>query len=172
MNESAGHGVSSGNDGISFAERKRRARAVKARPRRKAGGGGVRPGEGAKAHTDPLASQNFPEKEVALAAPVPPLPSEPPETAIIPVISPAPELTQEEIWRSRGEFPATIYCRPLNPRLLLIRTESGENGRVAVQPAMQLKFGSGRVIWVKAGRKPGFYELAGKYSMWGSRCDD
>ena len=155
-----------------FAELKRRARAVKSRHGRRQWGAGVGLTDRTKTPTDPLDSQNFPEKEVALAQDVHPGHVSGSFKGIGQINYPVAPLTQEEIWRSRGEFEAVIYCRPLNPRLLLIRTESGENGRVAVQPAMQLKFGSGRVIWVKPGRKPGFYELAGKYSMWGRRCAD
>jgi hypothetical protein len=85
------------------------------------------------------------------------------------VASSAP-LEPPALWRSHGELEVLIYCRPLNPRLLLIRTDDGHNGRVAVKPELQLRFGTGKRIWVKPTTKPGFYELVGKYTQWGSRC--
>jgi hypothetical protein len=93
-----------------------------------------------------------------------------------PVVAPSltelattPDATPESRWRASGEIEVLVYCRPINPRLLLIRMDDGQNNRVAVQPALQPRFGVGKRIWVRPTPKPGFYELAGTYTQWGKR---
>jgi hypothetical protein len=153
-----------------FAALKRKARAVRARPKRKDRGAGVAVPAGTDTPIDLQPSQNFHQKEdtqfanrVSTASGDAILP---PKSRQDPVI----HLEPPALWRSQGEMEVLIYCRPLNPRLLLIRTDDGHNGRVAVKPELQLRFGTGKRIWVKPTTKPGFYELVGKYTQWGSRC--
>jgi hypothetical protein len=146
-----------------FAALKRKARAVRARPKRKTGRGGQAVAPQGEAPMPSLPRQTIPKKEPVT------LPLDTSFANSEQVASSAP-LEPSALWRSHGELEVLIYCRPLNPRLLLIRTDDGHNGRVAVKPELQLRFGTGKRIWVKPTTKPGFYELVGKYTQWGSRC--
>jgi hypothetical protein len=150
-----------------FAALKRKARAVRARPKRKDRGAGVGIPAGTDTPIDLQPSQNFHQKEDTQFANRVSMSTIPPS---LPVVLPVAPLEPPALWRSQGELEVLIYCRPLNPRLLLIRTDDGHNGRVAVKPELQLRFGTGKRILVKPTTKPGFYELVGKYTQWGSRC--
>lgn len=147
--------------GQSFKELRRKARMVRSRhPKARGAAGGSRVSQPVKAHMVPVASQNLSEKEITLEAPAAAEPTTP---------SPLIDHTPESQWRAAGEFDVTVYCRPLNDRLLLVRLDSGDNGRVVLNPKMRLRFGSGVRIWVRVTAKPGVYELAGRYNQWGKR---
>ena len=157
-----------------FAELKRKARAVRSRHKRRKGAGGVQPPASPEVSIDALPSQNIQEKEVNPSVSATATTQESPSLTVISEVS---EVTATETpleppasWRAQGEIDVLVYCRPLNPRLLLIRTDDGHNGRVAVKPELQVRFGTGKRIWVKPTSKPGFYELVGRYTQWGSRC--
>lgn len=155
-----------------FAELKRKARAVRSRHRKAKGAGGVPSAPSPDTPIDPLPSQNFHEKELAAPAPVLPVTQIAPQIAVKSSESEVIPLEPPASWRANGEMDVLVYCRPLNTRLLLIRTDDGHNGRVAVKPELQVRFGTGKRIWVKPTSKPGFYELVGRYTQWGSRCMD
>lgn len=143
-----------------FKELRRKARNVRARPRRKQGGEGVSATPQAKDSIDPLPSQNIQQKGVADVASISPV-------ATLPISSPPSE---EQLWRAAGEFDVLIYARPFNDRLLLIRTDAGNNCRLKLHPERRKCFSVGQRVWVKESGKPGIYDLAGQYNYRGHRC--
>jgi len=143
-----------------FKELRRKARNVRARPRRKQGGEGVSTAPQPTTSIDPLPSQNSNQKGLADSPAIAPV-------APLPISSPPPE---EQLWREAGEIDVVIYARPLNERLLLIRTDAGENARVKLHPDLRKCFSVGQRVWVRESGKPGMYDIAGHYNYRGRRC--
>ena len=168
--------MNTGNDGdagdgarsISFAELKRKARAVKSRPRRKqTGGRGSAPGAGPETHIDILASKNILQKDSTAS------PSEihPPISDETPHVSVAVSLTREDRWRSDGDIQAIVRGRSLNPRILEILLPNGGRGSAIVKPDEHKKFGAKKPVWVRKDDRGKHWLVVGRYSQWGVRCE-
>jgi hypothetical protein len=168
--------MNTGNDGdagdgarsISFRELKRKARAVKARPRRKqTGGRGSAPGAGPETHIDILASKNILQKDSTAS------PSEihPPISDETPHVSVAVSLTREDRWRSDGDIQAIVRGRSLNPRILEILLPNGGRGSAIVKPDEHKKFGAKKPVWVRKDDRGKHWLVVGRYSQWGVRCE-
>ena len=168
--------MNTGNDGdagdgarsISFRELKRKARAVKARPRRKqTGGRGSAPGAEANTHIDILASKNILQKDSLAALPEihPPISDETPHVSV------AVSLTREDRWRSDGDIQAIVRGRSLNPRILEILLPNGGRGSAIVKPDEHKKFGAKKPVWVRKDDRGKHWLVVGRYSQWGVRCE-
>lgn len=176
--------MNTGNDGdagdgarsISFRELKRKARAVKSRPRRKqTGGRGSAPGAGANTHIDLIASKNLQEKglpQIQVEVTSELLAS---GTTIIapetPHVSVAVSLTREDRWRSDGDIQAIVRGRSLNPRILEILLPNGGRGSAIVKPDEHKKFGAKKPVWVRKDDRGKHWLVVGRYSQWGVRCE-
>ena len=168
--------MNTGNDGdagdgarsISFRELKRKARAVKSRPRRKqTGGRGSAPGAGANTHIDKLNGANLLQK----APPAPLLEIHPPISDETPHVSVAVSLTREDRWRSDGDIQAIVRGRSLNPRILEILLPNGGRGSAIVKPDEHKKFGAKKPVWVRKDDRGKHWLVVGRYSQWGVRCE-
>lgn len=168
--------MNTGNDGdagdgarsISFRELKRKARAVKSRPRcKQTGGRGSAPGAGPETHIDILASKNILQKDSTAS------PSEihPPISDETPHVSVAVSLTREDRWRSDGDIQAIVRGRSLNPRILEILLPNGGRGSAIVKPDEHKKFGAKKPVWVRKDDRGKHWLVVGRYSQWGVRCE-
>ena len=168
--------MNTGNDGdagdgarsISFRELKRKARAVKARPRcKQTGGRGSAPGAGPETHIDILASKNILQKD----SPAAPSAIHPPISDETPHVSVAVSLTREDRWRSDGDIQAIVRGRSLNPRILEILLPNGGRGSAIVKPDEHKKFGAKKPVWVRKDDRGKHWLVVGRYSQWGVRCE-
>ena len=174
MNSNAGPVGDTSRDTSSdaFKALKRKARSVRARPRkRKTGGAGVATSAGQETHIDKLNDKNILEKApVAHSDAISPPFSrqESPETTHVSV---AKALTREDNWRGMGDIKAEIAGRSLNPRILEILLPSGERARAIVKPSEHPKFGQKRPVWVRKDERGKHWVVIGRYSQWGVRCE-
>lgn len=74
----------------------------------------------------------------------------------------------ESKWREAGEHEVVIYARPLNPRMLLIKFDDGDHGKLIVSPRERAAFNVGQRVWVRPVER-GVYGLAGRYNIRGRR---
>lgn len=168
MSDDTGPDASNGSSSIAFRELKRKARAVKARPRRKqTGGRGSAPGAGPETHIDILASKNILQKD----SPAAPSAIHPPISDETPHVSVAVSLTREDRWRSDGDIQAIVRGRSLNPRILEILLPNGGRGSAIVKPDEHKKFGAKKPVWVRKDDRGKHWLVVGRYSQWGVRCE-
>lgn len=149
-----GNDAGNGSSSIAFKELKRKARAVKARPRRKADRGG------------PVATAPITPTHIELVTSAS---SKQTESAPAPCQAATTALTREDRWRSAGEIQATVDGRSLNPRILDILLPSGGRARAIIKPSEHGKFGRRKPVWVKKDDRGKNYIVVGGYSQWGVR---
>jgi hypothetical protein len=136
-----------------FKELKRRARKVKARPRRKdRAGGSPMPAEQEAIIHKPV-DTNWLGKEVL---------APPPSVTVA--------LTREDVWRAAGDIEVTILGGSINPRIIDIMLPGAERGRAIINPEERRKFGSKKPLWVRREPSGKLYRVVGGYSIWGIRC--
>ena len=168
MSNDTGPDASDGARSATFKELKRKARAVKARPRKgRTGGRGSAPGAGANTHIDILASKNILQKD----SPASPSEIHPPISDETPHVSVAVSLTREDRWRSDGDIQAIVRGRSLNPRILEILLPNGGRGSAIVKPDEHKKFGAKKPVWVRKDDRGKHWLVVGRYSQWGVRCE-
>lgn len=68
-----------------------------------------------------------------------------------------------------GSLECAVYCRPLNPRLLLVTFKDGSHGRIVCHPKERARFCPGDTLWAKAAAGKDLYILAGRYNRRGAR---
>ncbi len=173
MSNDTGHDASNGSRSASFKELKRKARAVKSRPRKgRTGGRGMQPPAGEKDGIGLLASANQIQ-----TGPATPLPSEScaescaSGTTPTTHVSLAKVLTREDNWRSAGDIQAIVRGRSLNPRILEILLPNGGRGSAIVRPDEHKKFGAKKPVWVRKDSRGKHWLVVGRYSQWGVRCE-
>jgi hypothetical protein len=142
-----------------FKELKRRARKVKARPRRKDRAGGPPVPAEQEATTYPVPETYLNEKRPTAATAC--------DTKHAPV---AVTLTREDAWRAAGDIEVTIIGGSINPRIIDILLPGSERGRAIINPEERRKFGSKKPLWVRREPSGKLYRVVGGYSIWGIRC--
>jgi hypothetical protein len=138
-----------------FKELKRRARKVKARPRRKDRAGGPPVPTEREATTDSLPDTYASEKRATTC-----------DTKHAPI---AVTLTREDAWRAAGDIEVTIIGGSINPRIIDILLPGSERGRAIIKPEERRKFGSKKPLWVRREPSGKLYRVVGGYSIWGIR---
>lgn len=158
---------------------KRKARAMTSRHPLAKGGRGLPKAPGREINIDSVPSKNSPQKGVIEL----PAGEYAPQSGQIPVpgtfiladkpsvpeiIVPADAVPVESKWREAGEHEVVIYARPLNPRMLLIKFDDGDHGKLIVSPRERAAFNVGQRVWVRPVER-GVYGLAGRYNIRGRR---
>ncbi len=68
-----------------------------------------------------------------------------------------------------GSLRCAVYCRPLNPRILLVSFPGGGHGRIVCHPKERARFCPGDELWCKPAAGKDIYILAGRYNRRGLR---
>jgi hypothetical protein len=142
-----------------FKELKRRARKVKARPRRKTPGGRVPTQPDTESPLGSLPETYLNEKRPTAATAC--------DTKHAPV---AVTLTREDAWRAAGDIEVTILGGSINPRFIDFLRPGPHRARAIINPEERRKFGSKKPLWVRREPSGKLYRVVGGYSIWGIRC--